>query len=204
MLKSQNKDFSVARVCVCTGVCLLGRARYLGRPCRRPSGGTRCGRCSGPGLGPSDTSGSSPRCSGCSCPRWSAALQDTNGRKQMPRAPPPSGPEPRDSSGFSGSGFIRAVGSLPVQPVSKLGGRFRELGGVHSRQSWCGCSSVPSPQSLTSLQTFLWPMQRPFPHWNWSGAQGGLSVWERESRLRASYRLGGVKHLRGICLWKLI
>ena len=47
---------------------------------------------------------------------------------------------------------------------------------VYSRQSWCGCSSVPSPQSLTSLQTFLWPMQRPFPHRNWSGAQGGLSV----------------------------
>lgn len=47
---------------------------------------------------------------------------------------------------------------------------------VNSRQSWCGSSSVPSPQSLASLHTFLWPMQRPFPHWNWSGAHGGLSA----------------------------
>ena len=48
--------------------------QYPGRLCRRPSVGIRCDRCTGPGLWPSDTSGSSLRYSGYSCPRWSVDL----------------------------------------------------------------------------------------------------------------------------------
>lgn len=36
MLKSQNKDFSVARVCVCMGVRLVGRARAPAQACALP------------------------------------------------------------------------------------------------------------------------------------------------------------------------
>lgn len=136
-LKSQTKDGCVfARVCVCS-VLPRRHAWHLGRPCRRPSGGIRCGRCSGPGLWPSDTSGSSLRCSGCSCPRRSAALRDTNGlsrRKQKPPTgpPPSSGPEPRHSSGlfFLDQDLSEQRVHFRSNRVSKLGGRLGELGGV--------------------------------------------------------------------------
>lgn len=56
------------------------------------------------------------------------------------------------------------------------------------RQFWCGVSSLPSPQSFAPLHSFLWPIQRPFPHRNWSGAHWGVpAIEEGESKHTTAY-----------------
>lgn len=56
------------------------------------------------------------------------------------------------------------------------------------RQFWCGLSSLPSPQSFAPLHSFLWPIQRPFPHRNWSGAHWGVpAIEEGESKHTTAY-----------------
>lgn len=90
---------------------------YLGRLCHHPSDDIRCDRCTGPVLWPSDTSGSSLRYSGYSCPRWSADLcagqnkTDATGWSSMNKGTPST---ERPTSGghqvlFSSSNTVTAV-----------------------------------------------------------------------------------------------